>query len=117
MSPLLQLVIQRVALGLVLLLAVSVVIFVGTEALPGDVASAILGQSATPEALANLRAELGLDAPAITRDANSEPTISPFSDAMPSPARNPQIAPVDGSVRSAAHSASASRKSGCPPQK
>lgn len=62
-----KLVAQRIALGLLLLLAVSVVIFVGTEALPGDVASAILGQSATPESLANLREELGLNEPALSR--------------------------------------------------
>jgi peptide/nickel transport system permease protein len=65
--PVLKLVTQRIALGLLLLLAVSVVIFVGTEALPGDVASAILGQSATPEALANLRESLGLNEPPLTR--------------------------------------------------
>ena len=67
MPPVLILVIQRIALGLLLLLAVSVVIFAGTEALPGDVASAILGQSATPEALANLREELGLNQSPVTR--------------------------------------------------
>jgi len=65
--PVLILVTQRVALGLLLLLAVSVVIFAGTEALPGDVAQAILGQSATPEALANLREELGLNQSPVTR--------------------------------------------------
>lgn len=67
MHPVLILVTQRVALGLLLLLAVSVVIFAGTEALPGDVAQAILGQSATPEALANLREELGLNQSPVTR--------------------------------------------------
>lgn len=67
MHPVVILVTQRVALGLLLLLAVSVVIFVGTEALPGDVASAILGQSATPEALANLRESLGLNQSAFVR--------------------------------------------------
>ncbi len=67
MHPVIKLVTQRIALGLLLLLAVSVVIFVGTEALPGDVASAILGQSATPEALANLRDSLGLNEPPLTR--------------------------------------------------
>ncbi|MBL9057757.1 MAG: ABC transporter permease [Rhodobacteraceae bacterium] len=67
MHPVLKLVAQRIALGLLLLLAVSVVIFAGTEALPGDVASAILGQSATPEALANLRDKLGLNEPALYR--------------------------------------------------
>ena len=35
--------------------------------LPGDVAQSILGQSATPEALANLRADLGLNDPPLTR--------------------------------------------------
>jgi peptide/nickel transport system permease protein len=61
------LVAQRVLLGLVLLLAVSVLIFAGTQILPGDVAQAILGQSATPEALANLREQLGLNDPAWLR--------------------------------------------------
>jgi peptide/nickel transport system permease protein len=65
--PVVILVAQRVALGLLLLLAVSVLIFVGTQLLPGDVAQAILGQSATPESLANLREQLGLNEPALTR--------------------------------------------------
>ena len=63
-SPILKLVAQRVALGVLLLLAVSVLIFAGTQVLPGDVAQSILGQAATPESLANLRAELGLNDPA-----------------------------------------------------
>lgn len=67
MHPILSLVVQRLALGLLLLLAVSAVIFLGVEALPGDTAQAILGQSATPQALANLRAEMGLDQPPLTR--------------------------------------------------
>ena len=66
-SPILKLIAQRIALGILLLLAVSVLIFAGTQILPGDVAQAILGQSATPEALANLREELGLNQPAIVR--------------------------------------------------
>ena len=67
MNPVIKLVVQRVALGLLLLLAVSAVIFLGVEALPGDTAQAILGQQATPEALANLRAKMGLDQPPLTR--------------------------------------------------
>ncbi len=67
MHPILKLVAQRVALGLLLLLAVSAVIFLGVEALPGDTAQAILGQSATPQALANLREKMGLDQPALYR--------------------------------------------------
>ncbi|TIT80765.1 MAG: ABC transporter permease [Mesorhizobium sp.] len=66
-SPILKLVAQRILLGLVLLLAVSVLIFAGTQILPGDVAQAILGQAATPEALANLREQLGLNDPAWLR--------------------------------------------------
>jgi peptide/nickel transport system permease protein len=65
--PLLKTIAQRLALGVVLLLLVSVLIFAGTQLLPGDVAQAILGQSATPEALANLRRDLGLNDPAIVR--------------------------------------------------
>jgi peptide/nickel transport system permease protein len=49
------------------LLAVSAVIFLGVEALPGDTAQAILGQQATPEALANLREKMGLNQPPLTR--------------------------------------------------
>lgn len=67
MHPVLKLVVQRFALGLLLLLAVSAVIFLGIEALPGDTAQAILGQQATPQALANMRDKLGLNEPALTR--------------------------------------------------
>lgn len=67
MHPIIKLVSQRVALGIMLLFAASVLIFAGTTILPGDVAQQILGQAATPENLANLRAELGLDTPPLTR--------------------------------------------------
>jgi len=65
--PLLALIIERLLLSLVLLLAVSVLIFGGVEALPGDFATTYLGQSATPQAVANIRSELGLDRPVVTR--------------------------------------------------
>lgn len=67
MPLLVKLLIQRIALGLFLLLLVSMLIFAGTIILPGDVAQSILGQSATPEALANLRRDLGLNEPPLTR--------------------------------------------------
>ena len=67
MHPVLKLVAQRLALSVILLLSASIMIFVGTQILPGDVAQSILGQSATPTALANLREELGLNEPAISR--------------------------------------------------
>lgn len=70
MHPILKLLVQRIALSLLLLLAASAMIFIGTQILPGDVAQSILGQSATPEALANLRTELGLNDPPITRYFN-----------------------------------------------
>ena len=64
---LLRLVARRLALGLITLWAVSLLIFAGTEILPGDVATAILGQSRTPEAVAAIRASLGLNQPAYIR--------------------------------------------------
>lgn len=70
MPLIIKLLAQRIALGLVLLLLVSGLIFAGTMILPGDVAQSILGQSATPEALANLRKELGLNEPALQRYFN-----------------------------------------------
>lgn len=63
----LKLVLNRLGLGVITLFAVSVLIFVCTQILPGDVASAVLGNQATPEALAVFRKELGLDAPAYQR--------------------------------------------------
>ncbi len=65
--PLAALIVRRVAVSLLLLLAVSVLVFAGTEMLPGDVAQMILGQGATPQALAGLRAALHLGEPAWLR--------------------------------------------------
>ena len=59
--------ISRSLLAVLTLLIVSALIFMGTELLPGDVASAILGQQATPEALAAIRNDLGLNRPVTTR--------------------------------------------------
>jgi len=42
-------------------LVISLLIFVGVEALPGDLAEAVLGQSATPETVEAFRKELKLD--------------------------------------------------------
>ena len=58
---------RRLALGVLILLFVSVLVFAGTEVFPGDVAQAILGQGATAEIIANVRARLGLDEPAHLR--------------------------------------------------
>jgi len=51
----------RLGISLVTLWVVSVLIFIGTNLLPGDIAQIILGQMATPENTAVLRAKLGLD--------------------------------------------------------
>ncbi len=63
----LKLIAHKLALGVMTLIAASVLIFAGTEVLPGDLASAILQNSATPESLAEMRKELGLDRPAAVR--------------------------------------------------
>jgi peptide/nickel transport system permease protein len=65
--PVLKLVLNRLGLGVLTLFAASVLIFVGTEILPGDLASAILQNTATPEALAKMRLDLGLNQPAYIR--------------------------------------------------
>jgi len=58
-----RMVLQRLGIGVVTLFVVSVIVFVITQFLPGDVAQIKLGQAATPDTLAALRAELGLDKP------------------------------------------------------
>ena len=67
MHKLLTMVAQRLALGLLTLFIVSLIIFLGVELLPGDLAQAILGQAATPETVAAFRRELMLDLPAPER--------------------------------------------------
>lgn len=54
---------RRLVYGAISLLLLSLIIFICTHLLPGDAATAILGETATPEALAALRERLGLDRP------------------------------------------------------
>jgi len=54
---------RRLVLAIITLIIISLIVFLGIEALPGDTATAYLGQSATPESLAALREEFGLNAP------------------------------------------------------
>ena len=61
---------RRLMLAVVTLFIISLIIFVGVEALPGDMATAYLGQFATPESLKALREEFDLDAPAHERYFN-----------------------------------------------
>jgi len=60
-------VIRRIGLICVTLLVVSLVIFVITEVLPGDVATMMLGKEATEASLARLREDLGLNRPVHVR--------------------------------------------------
>jgi len=54
-------ILRRLLLGIVVLILVSVLVFLATQALPGDPARAILGRSATPASLAALRRQLHLN--------------------------------------------------------
>ena len=67
MGKILTLIVQRLGLGLMTLFAVSLIIFLGVELLPGDIATEILGQSALPETVEKFRKDLGLDKPPLTR--------------------------------------------------
>jgi peptide/nickel transport system permease protein len=64
MPPLLKLILIRLGLGLLTLFLVSVVVFVATQALPGDTARAILGrEAANVERYEALKEQLGLNKP------------------------------------------------------
>ena len=63
----LTLIAKRIGIAMLTLLLVSIVVFSITALLPGDAAQAALGQSATSETIAALRAQLGLDQPAHLR--------------------------------------------------
>ena len=65
-----MLVIRRLLLSLLTLFIISLIVYVGVEALPGDSATGYLGQWATPESLAALREEFGLNDPIHVRYLN-----------------------------------------------
>jgi peptide/nickel transport system permease protein len=66
-NPVLRTVLQRLGLGAITLVVVSVVIFSAVTMLPGSFANAILGQSATPETVAVFEHQIGLDRPPVVR--------------------------------------------------
>ena len=66
-SVVLRLVLARLGVALLTLLIVSFVVFGATQMLPGDVAEILLGQAATPEAVAALRTAKHLGQPAIVQ--------------------------------------------------
>jgi peptide/nickel transport system permease protein len=66
-NAVLRTVLQRLGFGLVTLLVISVIIFSSVSMLPGDFATAMLGQAATPETVAAMRHSVGLDRPPLER--------------------------------------------------
>lgn len=60
-TPILRFVVKRVLFGLLTLVVISLLIFGVTQALPSDPAAVMLGRDATPEAVAALRSEFGMD--------------------------------------------------------
>lgn len=63
MDSIAKLVLKRIGMGLATLIVISLVFFIGVEALPGDLAEEILGQNALPETVEAFRKELKLDLP------------------------------------------------------
>jgi peptide/nickel transport system permease protein len=65
--PVLSMIGRRLAVGVLTLWLVFIVIFAATVVLPGNAAYAVLGQSATPERVRALEAQLELDRPAVAQ--------------------------------------------------
>lgn len=59
----LRFIVRRLALLVPILLGLSVLLFAWVRALPGGPAYALLGERATPEAVAAIESQLGLDRP------------------------------------------------------
>lgn len=68
--PFAHFVARRLVAGIATLMIVSVLVFAGTEILPGDAARAVLGRFATPDKIEIVRQELQLDRPAVERYFN-----------------------------------------------
>ena len=60
-------IVRRLGFLVLMVLLSSMIIFVATEVLPGDVASVMLGRFATPQAKEALRQELGLNEPLVVQ--------------------------------------------------
>jgi len=63
--PIRDLLITRTVIGILTLFAVSILVFAATQTLPGNAASAVLQNTATPQRLAALEKQLGLNRPAV----------------------------------------------------
>ena len=60
-------ILKRIAMMLIVLIGVTFVVYFIVDKTPGDPAAIILGNAATPESLAQLREEMGLDDPLVVR--------------------------------------------------
>jgi peptide/nickel transport system permease protein len=63
--PIRDLIIKRTLIGILTLVLVSILVFAATQILPGNAASAVLQNTATPQRLAALEKQLGLNRPAV----------------------------------------------------
>lgn len=60
-------ILTRLGLAVITLLLLSIIVFVGAQLMPGNVALQILGNTADPRAVAKLNEQLGLNQPPLTR--------------------------------------------------
>ncbi|NLZ51721.1 MAG: ABC transporter permease, partial [Thermoanaerobacteraceae bacterium] len=60
-------ILRRILMMIPVMLGVTLIVFTMMYITPGDPAEIILGDNATPEAVAQLRAEIGLDDPYLVR--------------------------------------------------
>ena len=81
----LRFVVRRLLLLVPILLGLSILVFVWIRALPGSPAQALLGERATPQAIAQIRHQYGLDQPIYVQywdyltDASATATSAPAS--------------------------------------
>jgi peptide/nickel transport system permease protein len=68
--PVLWFVVRRVAIGVLTLIVASILIFLATNALPGNVADVVLGKNATPASKHALEAKLELNTSLVSRYLN-----------------------------------------------
>jgi peptide/nickel transport system permease protein len=68
--PLATLILRRLVAGIATVLAASILIYLAILVLPGDVASVVLGRNATPDRVAEVHQQLGLDRPIWERFAS-----------------------------------------------
>ena len=93
--------IRRVGAGLATLLVASLLIFLATNALPGDVAEAVLGRNATPALVTQLRSRLHLDRPLLSRYGTwlEGAVTGDFGDSAVELAQGATHAPVTGLIK------------------